>query len=128
MNAKPPRDTTAPPDPLSPADKPRRGRWRRPLAIAIVLLAAFVLALVLAGPSLLRPLLRHRLQQMVSAQLNAELQIDHLAYHFPYGIEISGATLVANGPDGKPLALVRIPQFELSLARLPTSAGPLVIS
>src|SRR5262245_33433541 len=60
MNANSAPDPTVPPDRLPQADKPRRRRWRRRLAIAFLLLAAFVLALVFAGPSLLRPLLRQR--------------------------------------------------------------------
>jgi uncharacterized protein involved in outer membrane biogenesis len=103
--------------------KPRGRRWRSILVgIAI---AAVVLFFV--TPPLLRRIVRQRLQELVSDRLNARLEIGDLIYHYPYGVDLSDATLVTQTPDGQPLTLLEIPRLRLALAKLPFGNGPLVI-
>ena len=75
----------------------------------------------------IRPLLRRQLQGMVSAQLNAHLELGRLSYSFPYGITVDDASLVAAGPDGRDVHLLKMRRLELKLAELPFGGGPLVI-
>jgi uncharacterized protein involved in outer membrane biogenesis len=100
-----------------------KGRWRRiGLAVAAGLLAAYFIT-----PVVLRHLLRWRLQSMIDAELNAQLEIGGLSYTFPYGVDLRDAVLVTSGPDAKPLELLRVKHLGLSLARSPLRSGPLVI-
>lgn len=92
------------------------------MAAAIGLLLALIVA-----PSIAGRIIRWRLQAMIAAQLNAELRVGDLSYHFPYGVEVTDAALVAPGPEGKPIELLRLPRLALKLARFPLRRGPLVI-
>lgn len=103
-----------------------RGHWRNKVRW-IMGAAALVVALALLTPTAVRRFVRWRLAAMVAAELNAELQIEDLSYDYPYGVNVKNATLVAKGPDGQPLDLLRLPHFSLKLARSPLHSGPLVI-
>ncbi len=105
-----------------------RSRWRRwPLRILVAIVVLFLLLLWL-GPIAARPMVRNKLQAMVSSQLNAELRIGSLRYSFPYGVDVTDAGLVAKDDAGKPVELLTIPRLEIGLAKLPFGEGPLVIS
>src|SRR5690348_1197135 len=98
------------------------------LVIGVVVL--LFLAVVVWAPRLATPILRSRLQAMISEQLNAELQMDALSYHPPYGITVRGARIVTPSPDGPgapPVVLLQMRQLDLTLAKLPIGSGPLVI-
>lgn len=94
----------------------------------ILLVAACVTALMLLlAPTFVRLIIRRRLQSMISAQLNATLQIGGLTYHYPYGVEVTDAALIAQQPNEKPLELLSIPRLSVKLASMPFHSGPLVI-
>lgn len=100
-----------------------KGRGRRfGLAVVTGLVIAYFIA-----PLVIRHLIRSRLQSMIATELNAELQIGSLTYAYPYAVDVTDAALVAPGPDGKPLELLRVPHLALKLARSPLRSGPLVI-
>ncbi|MGA2500185.1 MAG: hypothetical protein ABSH20_20795, partial [Tepidisphaeraceae bacterium] len=105
-----------------------RPRWRRWLLRIVA--ATIVLALLLfwLGPIAARPMVRGKLQAMVSSQLNAELRIGRLRYSFPYGVDVTDVGLLAKDDDGKPVELLTIPRLEIGLAKLPFGPGPLVVS
>ena len=107
------------------ATRPRWRRWLLRTLIATILLALLLLWL---GPMAARPMLRSKLQAMVSSQLNAELRIGSLRYSFPYGVDVTDAGLLAKDDNGKPIELLTIPRLEIGLARLPFGPGPLVVS
>jgi len=100
---------------------------RRKKSRRLFVAACFLALAVLLAPTLAQRIVRWRLQSMISAQLKAELRMGDLSYHYPYGVEVTDATLVADGPDGKPLELLRVPRLSLMLARSPLRSGPLVI-
>jgi hypothetical protein len=92
------------------------------VVIAIVILLAvawFSLAIALS------PLLRAKLQTQVSAHLNANLHIGSLRYAFPYGVQAWDVHLVGNADN---VELFSCDHMELSLVRLPTSSGSLLIN
>jgi hypothetical protein len=102
----------------------RRGRmkyWALGTVALLFLLVYFV------APRIIAPVLRERLQQMVSKHLNAELKMDRLSYHFPYGLNAHNVALVAWDAHGQPIDLLRVKELDLHLAKLPWGDGPLVI-
>ena len=100
-----------------------RGKKSRRVLIA----AAIVAGALLIAPAIIARIVRWRLQSMVSAQLKAELLIGHLSYQYPYGVEVSDAALLANGPEGTSQELLRVRRLWLKLAQSPFRSGPLVI-
>jgi hypothetical protein len=107
---------------------PRR-RWRgwRILRQSLLVLLVFVALVVLVGPRIAAPILRQRLQDMVSKSLNAQLTMDGLSYDFPYGLRARNPALVATDERGNRIDLLRVKELELVLAELPWRDGPLVI-
>ena len=103
-----------------------RGLRRNKSRVLFIAVALVALAMIVA-PMLVRRVVRWRLQSMIAAQLNADLQMGDLSYQYPYGVEVTDATLIANGPDGRPLELLRVPHLSLMLAHSPLRSGPLVI-
>lgn len=105
-------------------DKPSaRGRkWWVILGSVAVLLGLVYLVL----PMILAPILRQRLQGMVSKHLNAQLTMDRLSYHFPYGLNLHNAALIAWDETGQKIDLLRVKELDLHLAKLPLGGGPLV--
>src|SRR5438105_1818806 len=102
------------------AARRRRRYWLLGTVAAVALLLYFV------APMIVAPILRDRLQRMVSAHLNAELTMDRLSYHFPYGLSAHNAALVATDERGERIDLLRVKELELHLAKLPLGGGPLV--
>ncbi len=101
-------------------------RRRRILKFLIGL--GIVLVLVcLVGPRIIAPVLRHRLEKMVSDSLNARLTMDQLDYEFPYGVRAHNAALIAKDETGRDIDLLRVNELELVLAKLPVGDGPLLI-
>lgn len=90
--------------------------------VLLGILAAFV------GPIAARPLVQAKLQAMVRDQLNADLEIGPLAYHFPYGVSVADARLTATAPDGKRVDILSAKHLSIALAKLPIFSGPLVVS
>src|SRR5258706_6753938 len=91
-------------------------------------MVALLFGLVYFGAQkIIVPFLRERLQLMVSKHLNAELKMERLSYHFPYGLTAHNAALVAWDAHGQQIDLVRVKELDLHLAELPWGDGPLVI-
>ena len=101
-----------------------RRRWLKWTALVVVVLAGSIYVLV---PLVAAPVLRGKLQAMVDSRLDARLEMKRVFYVFPYGLRVSGAKLVTDGPDGSRLDLLDIPTLEIALAKLPFGEGPLVI-
>ena len=102
----------------------RRARWLRRILIGVLIggVTSWLIA-----PSVARALIRSRIRRMIADQFDAQFEIGELVYHAPYGVTLMNSTLIAPGPDGKPLELLRVPRLELRLAKSPLSRGPLVI-
>jgi len=107
------------------AARGRRPRRRR-LYWGLGVVAGVVLLLYFVAPMVVTPILRERLQRMVSAHLNADLTMDGLSYHFPYGLSAHNAALVARDERGERVDLLRVKELDLHLAKLPLGKGPLV--
>jgi len=99
---------------------------RRTWRIASIAAAIFVVA-ALVLPAFIRRLIRTRLQSMIAAQLNADLQIGGLSYSFPYGVDLTDATLITHISQSGDLELLRVGHLGLRLARSPLRSGPLVV-
>jgi hypothetical protein len=109
----------------APRETPRT-RSRKPFWI-VGTIALLIGLVYFVGPSVVAPMLRERLQQMVAQHLNAELKMDRLTYHFPYGLSAHNAALVAWDDRGQQIDLLRVKELNLHLAKLPWGDGPLVI-
>ena len=81
----------------------------------------------LFGPKIMAPIIRHRLENMVSDNLNARLTMDSLTYQFPYGVRAHNAAIVAKDEKGQEIDLLHVTDLELVLAKLPIGSGPLMI-
>ncbi len=102
----------------------RRGRrWLRLLTGLIVA----GVALWLLAPTLASMLVRWQLQGLIAKELDARLDIGKLIYRAPFGVTVTDASLVAAGPDGQPLEMLRMPRLDLTLGRRPWASGPLLI-
>jgi hypothetical protein len=95
------------------------------LALAIFVLLGILIVFV--GPIAARPFVQAKLRAMVKDQLNADLEIGPLAYHFPYGVSVDDARLTAAGPDGKRIDILSARHLSIALAKFPIGSGPLVI-
>ncbi|MDB5318813.1 MAG: hypothetical protein JWN40_444 [Phycisphaerales bacterium] len=104
-----------------PLGRGRKKYWALGTVALLFLLVYFV------APKIIAPFLRERLQQMVSKHLNAELKMERLSYHFPYGLTAHNAALVAWDAHGQQIDLLRVKELDLHLAQLPWGDGPLVI-
>jgi hypothetical protein len=102
----------------------KKGRLRRlTIAVLIGLVVAYFVT-----PGLLRHLVKSRLQSMIAAQLDADLEFEKLTYHFPYAIDVTNASLTARGTaDTKPFQLIHVSHLAIELAKSPLRSGPLVI-
>ncbi|HEY7116492.1 MAG TPA: AsmA-like C-terminal region-containing protein [Tepidisphaeraceae bacterium] len=108
------------------APKPPRRR-RRTLLWALWIFAGALGLLYVFGPILAAPFLRERLQRMVSVHLHARLAMGGLSYHFPYGLTVRDAALVATDENGRDVDLVRVKRLDLALAELPRHDRPLIL-
>jgi hypothetical protein len=102
--------------------RPRRTKYWALGTVALLFLLVYFVA-----PRIIAPFLRERLQQMVSKHLNAQLKMERLSYHFPYGLNAHNVALVAWDANGRPIDLLRVKELDLHLAKLPWGDGPLVI-
>lgn len=89
--------------------------------------ALFVIGGVFLLPAIIGAIVRAQLHSLVADQLNAELTFSRFDYDFPYTISVGDAKLVSHNADGQPETLLEVPKLDLTLARSPLSAGPLVI-
>src|SRR5438270_41965 len=96
-------------------------RTRRRLWVAGITLVCLS-ALYFTAAAVLARMIHHRLQAMVSAHLNADLRLGNVSYHFPYGVSIDDASVVAPGADGQPLELFKVRHVELALAEMPVGS------
>ncbi|HYE17450.1 MAG TPA: AsmA-like C-terminal region-containing protein [Tepidisphaeraceae bacterium] len=103
---------------------PKKGKKLRNVLIALAVLVGLTW---FVGPRIAAPLIQRKLQAMVAKHLHAELRMDSLTYHFPYGLRAVNASLVTGGRDGRPVELIRVGDLELALAEIPWGSGPLVI-
>ena len=87
-----------------------RKRW-----IILGIVALLLGLLYVVGPMVAAPILRQRLQAMVSKHLNAQLAMDRLSYHFPYGLNLHNAALVAWDEKGEKIDLLRVKELDLHL-------------
>lgn len=106
--------------------KPPRPRRQRRL-LWLLLVAALLGGILVQGPRWAAAILQNRLGQMISSQLNADLEMDSLSYQFPYHITIRNARLVTHPSAGESVQILGIRQLDLTLAKLPLGQGPLVI-
>jgi hypothetical protein len=104
-----------------------RRNWRRRLKWPAIVLGGLGVVLYLIVPLVATPMIRDRLQKMISTQLNAELKMGNVTYLFPYGVTVSDAVLVGKDERGEAVELLKIPKLKLALAKLPFGEGPLVI-
>jgi hypothetical protein len=102
--------------------QPRRRRWRFIAAASVLLLAL----LYFGAGLILAPYLKHRLQAMVAAHLNAELQIGSLHYRLPYSVTAYDVTLVTHDHRA-PVELFNAKRINLVLAEFPRRNKPLII-
>ena len=105
-------------------DLPKRNS-RRPLIYGSLLI--LLAGIYFGASSLVAGIIGRRLQGMVAANLNAELKIGGVRYHFPYGVTVIDASMTAFGPDHLPLELFQVQQIDLQLAELPGRDRPLLI-
>ena len=106
---------------------PTRSRRRRILSIAIGGALALVVLVWLVLPLVLGPILRNKLQSLVSNHLRAELKLADLSYRFPYTVTVTDARIVARDGPHAGHELLRLARGRLTLDELPTGTGPLRI-
>jgi hypothetical protein len=94
---------------------------------ALWITAGLMGVLYVFGPIIAAPYIQQRLQNMVSDHLWAELKIGKLSYHFPFGVRLRDAALVARDGKGATVDLIRAKEVELSLAEIPRKKRPLII-
>jgi hypothetical protein len=102
-------------------------RWRKRLV-----LAALATLLVLAGAwftlqLIVGPIVRGKLESLAQMHLHASLRIGGLTYLPPYTLRLRDVRLVRRNGRSAELAIVQIPQIELTLAQLPARHAPLDI-
>lgn len=99
---------------------------KRRLKFILPIAALLLLGVWFGLPAAVSPILRDKLQRIVSDQLHARLEMDTLRYRFPYGISVENARFIGlSGGDEQ--ELLQVENLELSLAELPVGGGPLVI-
>lgn len=112
---------------LRQKERPLTPIRRRRIFKFLIGLGVLLAILRLVGPRVMAPILRHRLEKMVSDSLNARLTMDRLDYEFPYGVRAHNAVLIAKDETGGDVDLLRVNDLELVLAKLPVGDGPLLI-
>jgi hypothetical protein len=105
----------------------KRRVWRRRLLVLSGVAVGLLILIWQIVPMAAAPYVRAKLQAMIAEQLNAELTMGRLAYHFPYGVSVSDARLIATDPQGAPVNLLTADRIDLKLAQHPFHSGPLVI-
>lgn len=113
---------------VAPQPRPAHKRkLRRRLLITGAVLASLLVAAYLLLPTVVTPLVRAQLQQIVAEHLNAELRIGKISWSLPRTVTLTDSVLVARAADGTPVELLKIPKLRIELSRLPTKTTPLVI-
>jgi hypothetical protein len=107
--------------------EPKKRRWGSRLKWPAVVVGVLLVGVYVILPLIATPIIRDRLQKMISTQLNAELRMESVHYVFPYGVRVRDAVLVGKDESGQGVELLRIPKLRLALAKLPFGEGPLVI-
>lgn len=105
--------------------KPRRPR-RLLLKSGIVLVVAMITFYV-AAPSTLGWYIGHKLKSELATRMNARLDFSRVIYKFPYGVRVENAHLLMPGGSSGADSSVDVGRLELTLAKLPLGAGPLLI-
>ena len=102
---------------------PRTRRSRLLVAAPVVLMLAWFLV-----PQLFVPMIRGKLQGMISGKLDARLHIGRLMYAPPFGVRARDVRLLSGaGADYPNTELLKVAKLDLKLARSPFRDGPLVI-
>jgi uncharacterized protein involved in outer membrane biogenesis len=102
----------------------RRAHWVL-LGVLLVLAAAWFVV-----PQLFVPMIRGKLQGMISGKLDAKLRIGRLMYAPPFGVRARDVRLIGGAAAGAETAgteLLKVRRLDLKLARSPFHKGPLVI-
>jgi len=110
--------------------RPRRRlfHWTlRAFGVLLILLFVGSVAIYFVGQQIAHNILRTKLQELVSEQLNARLDIGDLKYHFPYSLSVGDVSLVTPAPEGGDLTLMSFKSLGITLAQFPLKKGPLVI-
>src|SRR4051794_7074900 len=89
-------------------DGPAPGKAKRRLHRWVIGVAIVLGLLYFVGPLMVAPFLRDKLQTMVSSHLNARLAMGRLGYHFPYGVTLHDAALIARDERGQDIDLLRV--------------------
>jgi uncharacterized protein involved in outer membrane biogenesis len=102
----------------------RRAHWVT-LGVLLLLVGAWFVV-----PQLFVPMIRGKLQGMISGKLDARLQMGRLMYAPPFGVRARDVRLIGGGAAGADTAgteLLKVRRLDLKLARSPFRKGPLVI-
>ncbi len=102
-------------------------KWvMRSLAIVVLLILVAVVGLWYWGGPYAQRIIHAKLQQMVSDQLNATLEMGSIEYEYPFAVTVSDVALVTQH-QGEQITLASFDQLRLQLTRLPFDDGPLQI-
>jgi hypothetical protein len=113
--------------PEATATPPTRRKRKRGRGTATLVLLVSLLGVCAVAPRVAEPMIRAKLQSMLSRHFDAQLTMDDLSYEFPYGVRVYNAALVAKDHDGKDVDLVRVREVQLALAEIPWGDKPLLI-
>src|SRR5688572_12927185 len=102
---------------------PRRRAHRVLVGVLLLLVAGWFVV-----PQLFVPMIRGKLQGMISGHLDAKLHIGRLMYAPPFGVRARDVRLVSgSGAEYPNTELLKVRKLDLKLARSPFHKGPLVI-
>src|SRR5690242_16555688 len=104
---------------FSPSKLLPRRRWQRVLVGATLGLLLLVAVAWLTLPRLMEPMIRRKLQAMVSSRLDARLDLGSLSYLPPYGVRVRDAALVAPDAATGDVQVLKIGRLDLRLAKPP---------
>ncbi len=105
----------------------KRSRRRRILYVVLGAALALVVLIWIVLPLVVAPILRGKLEALVTNHLHAELKLANLSYRFPYTVHVTDARLVARGGANDGHELLRLARGTLALDELPLGRGPLLI-
>ena len=102
-------------------------RWRRfffRIALALIVLGVGV---AIAAPRAIGWIIGSQLKSQLALNLNARLEFSQVIYQFPYSVHIDKARLIIPSTTGGKKSTVDIAQLHLTLAKLPTGPGAVVV-
>jgi hypothetical protein len=116
-----------PAEPQQPPPQSPKRRFGKLRIIALILAGLFISLAAIAHLTI-APTIRHKLQAAIAARLDASLTIGDLTYRPPFTVHLYDVHFIAH-PDqpGGGTELLWARRIDLSLAKLPLGAGPLLI-